>query len=390
MAISRSVTRENLWFLSAQAHHQAGRLDQALDAYREVLRAQPTHGEALTGLCQVLGALGRSDEAVPFLDRAIDPENELSSLDIAWRCFELGQIDEAIALFQDAESNFPERAHTAIATTIPGSPSNSNREILNARRSWALQCVPPGLGSVRNQARREGAPLRIGYLSSFFQHHNWMKPVWGLINRHNRALVQVNLFSDAPKDQNSVRLQTASGGPLFRHQPPFERGGGVEMERSGIDILVDMNRFSKADRLPLLGLRPAPVTVEWFNMYATSGISSVDYLIGDSVVIPPEEEKILFRTNSPARRLLSKLRIRLSRATRRRLRHVAQEVVSRSAVWLRSTKSPGTWRPHGVEVDSTSNPREHIISEKLGPRRIGRSRIFAGAVSRLEHPLPDD
>jgi protein O-GlcNAc transferase len=44
-------------------------------------------------------------------------------------------------------------------------------------------------------------------------------------------------------------------------------------------------------RLPLFTLRPAPVVVGWFNMYATTGIPGYDYLIGDDLVIPSEEEK---------------------------------------------------------------------------------------------------
>jgi protein O-GlcNAc transferase len=44
-------------------------------------------------------------------------------------------------------------------------------------------------------------------------------------------------------------------------------------------------------RLPLFALRPAPVIAGWFNMFATTGIASYDYLIGDAVVIPPEEER---------------------------------------------------------------------------------------------------
>jgi predicted O-linked N-acetylglucosamine transferase (SPINDLY family) len=43
--------------------------------------------------------------------------------------------------------------------------------------------------------------------------------------------------------------------------------------------------------LPLFALRPAPVIVGWFNMFATTGMPCYDYLIGDSEVIPPEEEK---------------------------------------------------------------------------------------------------
>jgi protein O-GlcNAc transferase len=44
-------------------------------------------------------------------------------------------------------------------------------------------------------------------------------------------------------------------------------------------------------RLSLFTMRPAPVVVGWFNIYATTGISGYDYLIGDAQVIPPEEEK---------------------------------------------------------------------------------------------------
>jgi predicted O-linked N-acetylglucosamine transferase (SPINDLY family) len=43
-------------------------------------------------------------------------------------------------------------------------------------------------------------------------------------------------------------------------------------------------------RLPMFMLRPAPVIIGWFNMYATTGMSCFDYLVGDGDVIPPEEE----------------------------------------------------------------------------------------------------
>jgi protein O-GlcNAc transferase len=37
--------------------------------------------------------------------------------------------------------------------------------------------------------------------------------------------------------------------------------------------------------------RPAPVNIAWFNFYATSGIDTIDYIVGDAAVIPPSEEK---------------------------------------------------------------------------------------------------
>jgi predicted O-linked N-acetylglucosamine transferase (SPINDLY family) len=62
------------------------------------------------------------------------------------------------------------------------------------------------------------------------------------------------------------------------------------IEEHAIDILIDLNGYSRPSRLPLFALRPASVQVSWFNMFATSGLDRFDYLIGDEHVIPREEE----------------------------------------------------------------------------------------------------
>jgi predicted O-linked N-acetylglucosamine transferase (SPINDLY family) len=63
------------------------------------------------------------------------------------------------------------------------------------------------------------------------------------------------------------------------------------IEKCDLDILVDLNGYSRIDRLAVIALKPSPVIMGWFNMYATSGMACYDYLIGDDQVIPPEEEK---------------------------------------------------------------------------------------------------
>jgi len=60
---------------------------------------------------------------------------------------------------------------------------------------------------------------------------------------------------------------------------------------AGIDVLVDLNGYSAMRRLPLAAMKPAPILGGWFNMFATSGMPSYDYLFGDSEVIPAEEER---------------------------------------------------------------------------------------------------
>jgi predicted O-linked N-acetylglucosamine transferase (SPINDLY family) len=62
------------------------------------------------------------------------------------------------------------------------------------------------------------------------------------------------------------------------------------VERCGIDVLVDLNGYSNMRRFRLFARRLAPAMIGWFNLYATSGMSSIDYLIGDHEVVPPDEE----------------------------------------------------------------------------------------------------
>jgi predicted O-linked N-acetylglucosamine transferase (SPINDLY family) len=137
-----------------------------------------------------------------------------------------------------------------------------------------------------------GGVLRVGYVSSFFHCPNWMKPVWGLINRHNRRRFEVHLFSETPA--SAIRY-----GYRPHPQDRFHEIGGLSMAavaelvaQARIDVLVDLNGYSRMQTLPLFSLRPAPVVLGWFNMYATTGLDCYDCLIGDREAIPKSEEKL--------------------------------------------------------------------------------------------------
>ena len=82
-----------------------------------------------------------------------------------------------------------------------------------------------------------------------------------------------------------LELIKHAGAPLT-HAEVCER-----MRRAGIDVLVDLNAYSRPARLPLLAMRPTPVIAAWFNMYGTSAMDGVDYIIGDEIVAPPDEDR---------------------------------------------------------------------------------------------------
>ena len=118
-----------------------------------------------------------------------------------------------------------------------------------------------------------------------------MKPVWGLINHHDRQHFEVHLFSDAPASRIQHGYRAHEPDRFYDTTALSNAALCERIEQAEIDVLVDLNGYSTMRRLPLFTLRPAPVVAGWFNMYATTGISSYDYLIGDDAVVPPEEEK---------------------------------------------------------------------------------------------------
>ena len=114
--------------------------------------------------------------------------------------YAMGLVDEAVDDFRAALAANDDALHRAsLATVIPGAPSATHADVLAARRAFAENDLP----SPRFQfaPERSPGPLRVGYLSSFFESPNWMKPVWGLVNEHDRTGFAVHLLSDATEEE---------------------------------------------------------------------------------------------------------------------------------------------------------------------------------------------
>jgi predicted O-linked N-acetylglucosamine transferase (SPINDLY family) len=200
--------------------------------------------------------------------------------------YRLGQTDRSIDLFQQAaRAPAPQLSLSAIASIIPASPSATNQSILEARQAFGRTLTPRRALAPRAKNDR----LRVGYVSSFFADHNWMKPVWGLISHHDHEQFDIHLFSDGPQ----LAIQYAyHGRETFHDISALSNEEAASLiDRTGIDLLIDLNGYSAMRRLPLIALHPAPVVAAWFNMFAASGMDGYDYLIGDETVLPLLEEQ---------------------------------------------------------------------------------------------------
>lgn len=271
-----------------------GRPAEAAESYRRALSFDRQLARAHYGLGCVQITLGDFAEAVGSFREvlSITPNHMPAQHNLGKALFRMGQADEAIEQLRKAAPADPGgMALTAIAVVVPGSPAATNQTILEDRRKWASAQIPAWPGrEISPRLRRNADPLRVGYISGFFHEENYMKPIWGLINHHNRDRFEIHLFSETAESEISKGC-IKDPRDMFHHIGRLSNDDVAKrIEESGIDILVDLNGYSRVERLPLFARRPAPIIVAWFNMYATTGMDCFDYLIGDQHVIPAEEE----------------------------------------------------------------------------------------------------
>jgi predicted O-linked N-acetylglucosamine transferase (SPINDLY family) len=308
--------------LARLLRRQPKRLPEAIANFRQALELQPDDTEILCEIGDLFQEIGQFKGACDVYEKAltIDPElarawysrgcaaNTRQEYIPAARCFqkavelqpdwlqarhnlaralyEIGDVSEACRHFAQCDAS---ESRAMLAVIIPGNPAADNQAVLAARRNWATKDLPSApQPPMARRADRER--IRIGYVSSFFQRDNWMKPVWGLIHQHNREAFHVNLFSDCAASEIKHGYQPRLADRFFNTTSLSNEGLAALIREAEIDILIDLNGFSNMRRLPLYTLRPAPVIIGWFNMYATSGMSCFNYLIGDEHVIPASEE----------------------------------------------------------------------------------------------------
>jgi predicted O-linked N-acetylglucosamine transferase (SPINDLY family) len=223
----------------------------------------------------------------------LDPEHEQSRYGLATALFQLGNVTAAADHFQSLADRFNNRkALVSLATIIPGCPQAGHERVLEVRRRLAERLASESRQDTwAPPPRKDRERLRIGYLSAFFDRANYMKPVWGLINGHDRSRFEIRLFADDLPENGLDWFEPGSQDRAHRTTGLSNDQLIALIREESLDVLVDLNGYSAPPRLPIFVHRLAAVCVAWFNMYATSGLPGIDRIIGDEFVVRTDEER---------------------------------------------------------------------------------------------------
>lgn len=247
-----------------------------------VLRQRPDWPEALFNYGCVLNKLMRAAEAEAAFRRTIDVEPGFTR---AYRM--LGgvllaqcRIDEALELYRHAPRDAELMSAELFALNASEAIAEDElfaRHVEFGRHLEKTYAPRVAFSSSKEPTRR----LRIGYVSGDFSYHVvalFMQPV---LERRDRAAVEVFCYSISERVDEYTRQ-------LMAHADVWRPSAGLSdaqladaIHADRIDILVDLAGHSGEPRLRVFARKPAPVQATWLGYLNTTGMTRIDYRISD-------------------------------------------------------------------------------------------------------------
>jgi predicted O-linked N-acetylglucosamine transferase (SPINDLY family) len=133
--------------------------------------------------------------------------------------------------------------------------------------------------------------LRIGYFSSDFRDHPVGILLSNIIPLHDRAQFEIyGFFLNNPTNDWVEKSLVGSFDHIFNLSKLNDQSAYDLITKHEIDIAIDLNGHTSGSRMSLFSKKIAPIQVNYLGYAGTTGAKFYDYLIADSVAIPPEEE----------------------------------------------------------------------------------------------------
>ena len=137
-----------------------------------------------------------------------------------------------------------------------------------------------------------GQRLRIGYLSSDLREHAVGHLMYDVFGLHDRSKVEIfAYYCGIPAANDPFQLHYKEQADHFVDITGMDDATAARrMADDGIQILVDVNGYTRDGRVKMLALRPAPVIVNWLGFPGSMASPYHNYIIADDWIIPPGDE----------------------------------------------------------------------------------------------------
>lgn len=290
-----AAVHSNLAIIAARR----GALEAAEAGYCRALTLDPAFAAAWNN--RALVARGRHCEgaAMAMLRQALalDPAYAGAWNNLGITCQSAGHIAEALAAYRRALTVLPDftDAHSNLILALDYDPAADTAVQQAECHRWYLQHgrVHAAAVAARSpQYANSPVPnrvLRVGYLSPDFRAHPVADVLLPVLEGHDRAAIQVTCYSGVVvADAVTARFQQLSDH-WCDTTGLDDAALTTRIQEDDIDILVNLPGHGHGNRLGVFARKPAPVQISAWGLPRGTGLPTIDALLVDPVMVPPDE-----------------------------------------------------------------------------------------------------
>jgi predicted O-linked N-acetylglucosamine transferase (SPINDLY family) len=281
---------------------EMGRPEDAIACYRRAVAIDPGLAGAWSNLGVALRDRGRTEEAVASYRRALaldaaGPSAHMNFVNLGNALGDQGRVAEAAECFRRALALRPDDAegYSSYLFVMAYQCALAPAAYLELARGWERSCVGEAerreaAGRVFARGPLAGRRLRVGYVSGDYRRHavgHFLKTIFAL---HDRSRVEVFAYSTSGQRDEVTDEYLAVTDHWASLVGIGDAQAAERIRADGIDVLVDVSGHTAHNRLGIFARRAAPVQVHYLGFCASTGLSEMDYWMGDAILTPPEAQ----------------------------------------------------------------------------------------------------
>jgi protein O-GlcNAc transferase len=268
------------------------RFVEAEDVARWLVSEQPQRAERYIALGRVLSKQRKFSQAIAAFHqaRSLAPESTAVTTPLVEALATLGRVDETLTELERAISIDPTLVaeHSTLVFQTAFSSRHDAPAQLAAARGWSDRHAAPLVGRRRPHPhdRSPERRLRIGYVSPDFRRHVQRLFTMPVLAHHDHAAHEIVCYSSvkAP-DQYTQRIK-ASSDEWHDVARLDDSQLAQKIRDDRIDVLVDLTMHMAHGRLRVFAEKPAPVQITWLAYPGTTGVDGIDYRLTDPFLDP--------------------------------------------------------------------------------------------------------
>lgn len=271
----------DLLFYAGLLSANLGKYEQSIYYYKESIRLNPSNKNAYFDIGAILFHMGEWDEAIEYGEKLFKLDNTFQniSLHLANSYSQIGLYQKANTYFRIALESNPDNIQIwsdyILSLNYTNYSIDERKKIQDHYRNLIFQ-------NTKFPKINKKEKIRLGYVSFDFCNHPATYFYKGLITKHTIELFDIYFYStNIIEDDITVKFKESGNYKCITDPELLYH----TIKNDSIDILIDLNGYTRGNSLQVFLHNPAPIQITWLGFLNSMAISSLPYKITDKNLI---------------------------------------------------------------------------------------------------------